>query len=141
MTRIFNGKSWVKAVRSYRSISAALLKRFLSTGPNTFEQLEQYLEIAHLHPTGRHWVDNFLLHTLLIHQFERSSSLAMRSTPVISPSTCWICGCYIVRPKLTLCPEPLFPGTTKGRPTGTLFLVINLVSRLPLKSARELSRV
>ena len=25
-----------------------------------------------MHPTGRHWVDNFLLPTLLIHQFERA---------------------------------------------------------------------
>ena len=28
----------------------------------------EYLAIARLHPTGRHWVDNFLLPTLLIHQ-------------------------------------------------------------------------
>ena len=72
LTGIFNGKSWVKAMRSYRGISAALLKLFLSTGPKTFEQLEQYLETARLHPTSRHWVDNFLLPTLLIHPFERS---------------------------------------------------------------------
>ena len=46
---IFNGKSWVKALRAFQGVSAALLKQFLST--------------------GRHWVDNFLLPTLLIHQF------------------------------------------------------------------------
>ena len=69
---IFNGKSWVKAMRAFRGVSAALLKRYLSTGENTFEQIEQYLDTARLHPTGRHWVDNFLLPTLLVHQFERA---------------------------------------------------------------------
>lgn len=38
----------------------------------TFEQIEQYLDTARLHPTGRHWVDNFLVPILLIHQFERA---------------------------------------------------------------------
>ena len=69
---IFNGKSWVKAMRAFRGVSAALLKRFLSTGPKTLEQIEKYLETACLHPTGRHWVYNFLLPTLLVHQFERA---------------------------------------------------------------------
>ena len=31
-TGIFNGKSWVKAMRGFRGVSAALLKRFLYTG-------------------------------------------------------------------------------------------------------------
>ena len=30
---ILNGKSWVKAWRPFRRVSAALLKKFLSTGP------------------------------------------------------------------------------------------------------------
>ena len=72
LTGIFNGNSWVKAMRAFRGVSAALLKGFLSSGNKTFEEIEQYLETARLHPTGRHWVDNFLLPTLLIHQFERS---------------------------------------------------------------------
>ena len=72
LTGIFNGKSWVKAMRCFRGVSAALLQRFLSSGPKTFEQIEQYLDTARLHPTGRHWVDNFLVPTLLIHQFERA---------------------------------------------------------------------
>ena len=59
-------------MRSFRGVSAALLKQFLSTGSKTFEQIEQYLDIAHLNPTGWHWVDNFLLPTLLIHQFEHA---------------------------------------------------------------------
>ena len=69
---IFNGKSWVKAMRSFRGVAAALMKRFLSNGVKTFEDIEQYLDVARRHPTGRHWVDNFLLPTLLIHQFERA---------------------------------------------------------------------
>ncbi|MCG7883058.1 MAG: hypothetical protein JAY96_15870 [Candidatus Thiodiazotropha endolucinida] len=72
LTGIFNGKSWVKAMRAFRGVAAALLQRLLSSGQKTFEEIEQYLETARLHPTGRHWVDNFLLPTLLIHQFERA---------------------------------------------------------------------
>ena len=48
------------------------MKRFLSSGPKTFEEIDEYLAVARLHPVGRHWVDNFLLPTLLIHQFERA---------------------------------------------------------------------
>ena len=53
---IFNGKSWVKAMRAFRGVSAALLKKFLSSGMKTFDQIEEYLNI---HPNGQHWVDNF----------------------------------------------------------------------------------
>ncbi|KAH3748407.1 hypothetical protein DPMN_182852 [Dreissena polymorpha] len=44
----------------------------MATGPKSFEQIEEYLETACSHPTGMHWVDNFLLPTLLVHQFERA---------------------------------------------------------------------
>ena len=70
VTGIFNGKSRVKAMRSFLGVSAALLKWFLCSVPKTYEQIEQYLDLARLHPTGRRRVDNFLLLTLLIHQFE-----------------------------------------------------------------------
>ena len=59
-------------MQSFRGVAAALMKRFLSDGMKTFENIEQYLDAARLHPTGRHWVNNFLLPTLLIHQFERA---------------------------------------------------------------------
>ena len=61
----------VKAMRSFRAVSAALLKRFLSSGPKIFEEMEEYLAVARLHP-GRYWEDNFSLPTLLIHQCERT---------------------------------------------------------------------
>ena len=32
---------------------------------NWVKNIEHYLDVARLHPTGRHWVDNFLLPTLL----------------------------------------------------------------------------
>ena len=68
----YNGKSRVKAMRAFRGVSAALLNRFLSTEPKTFEQIEKYLDTACLHPTGRHWVYNFILPILFVHQFERA---------------------------------------------------------------------
>ena len=46
---------------TFHGISAALLKRVSSGGPKVFEQIEQYLEIAHLHLTGRYRVNNFLM--------------------------------------------------------------------------------
>lgn len=72
LTGFFNDKDWAKALRAFRSVSAALLHRFLATGLKTFEQLAEYLEAVPVHPTGQHWVDNFLIPTLLVHQFERS---------------------------------------------------------------------
>ncbi len=78
LTGIFNGKSWVKAMRSFRGVSAALLKWFLSTGLKTFEQIQQYLDTARLHPTGWHWVDKFLP------QHSLSTSLSMQSERAIS---------------------------------------------------------
>ena len=72
LTGIFHGKSWVKALMSFRAVSAALLKRFLSSGPKTLQGIDEYLAVARLHPKGRHWVDHFLLPTLLIHRFERT---------------------------------------------------------------------
>ena len=58
-------------MRAFQSVGAALLQRFLSTGQNTFDDIEGNLQTARIHPTGRHWVDHFLLPTLLIHQFQR----------------------------------------------------------------------
>ncbi len=54
--------------------SAALLKRFLSTKPNTFEQIQQYLDNARLHPTVvTGWTTSFSTHSSpnLIVQGER----------------------------------------------------------------------
>lgn len=59
-------------MRAFRGVCAALLKRFLSTGPKSFAEIEQYLDTVRLHPTGKHWVDNFMVPTLLVHQFERA---------------------------------------------------------------------
>ena len=49
LTSIFNGK-----LRSFRAVSAALLKHFLSSGSKTFEEIGEYLAVARLHPMGRH---------------------------------------------------------------------------------------
>ena len=57
---------------SFRAVSAALLKRLLSSRPKTFDEIDEYLAVARLHTMGRHWVDNLLLSTLLIHQFQRT---------------------------------------------------------------------
>ena len=59
-------------MRVFQSVAAALLQRFLSTGQNTFDGIAWYLKSARIHLTGQHWVDKFLLPTLLIHQFERT---------------------------------------------------------------------
>ena len=66
------GKSWVKAMRVFRSVAAALLQRFLSTGQKTVDGIMQYLKTARIHSTGLYWVDKFFLPFLMIHQLERT---------------------------------------------------------------------
>ena len=157
LTGLFNGKSWVKALRYFRAVSAVLLKRFLSSGPKTFEEIDEYLAVARLHPKSRHWVDNFLLPTVLIHQFERAEregdyylkQLTMKRmlkyfflaghvqyTPVISPSTCWRCDICPRMRRGILCQVHLCVDTMRG--TGMLSLATNLESRQPSEWAKEL---
>lgn len=72
LTGIMNGKAWVRAMRAFRMVSVALLEHFLQDGVKTFDEISEYMEKARQHPTGRHWVDNFLVPTLLAHQFLRA---------------------------------------------------------------------
>ena len=128
--------------------SPALLKRFPSTKPNTFEQIEQYLDNARLHPTGRYWVDNVFLPTFLAHQFERAgrkrvtykttssilSSLAKLSHPkpletCVLPDDAkadLVCGAFVCRHREN---------------ARILSPVTSLASKLLSYSARELSMV
>ena len=101
MKGIFNGKSWVKAMRAFRRVLAALLKKFLSTGPKTFEEIEYYLAAARLHPTGRHWVDYFILPTLLVHQFECAEREGDINLKLLTLQRMMLC-CW----SYTLCPIP-----------------------------------
>ena len=39
---IYNGKSWMKAMRLFQSVAAALLQRLLSIRQNAFDDIEQY---------------------------------------------------------------------------------------------------
>ena len=68
-----NLKSWVNAMRVhvYESfVTATLLQRFILNFKRCIDDIEQYLEITLIQSTGPHWVDNFVLPTLLIHQLE-----------------------------------------------------------------------
>ena len=149
LTGIFNGKSWVKAMRAFRGVSAAILKRYLSDGQKTFEDIQQYLDQACLHPTGRHWVDNFMLPTLLVHQFERAERegdfylklMTMErmlkyffladtyNMPAIFHNIYWRCIHYLLKLKLTFFQVLLFVDIMMD--IGMLFLVTNLVNKQP----------
>ncbi len=72
LTGIMNGKSWVRAMRAFRMTCEAILSDFFSTGVKTVEELQDYLERSASHPTGRHWVDNFIRPTLLVHHLLRA---------------------------------------------------------------------
>ena len=72
MNGIITGKAWVRAMRAFRMVLAALLQNFLRTGAKTCEYISAYMEEARKHPTGRHWVDNLLKPTVLAHQFIRA---------------------------------------------------------------------
>ena len=41
-------------MRASRSVAVALLQRFLSTGQNTFDDFERYIETARIHPSNTH---------------------------------------------------------------------------------------
>ena len=53
-------------------VTAALLQCFLKDGPKSFDELCADLEVASRHPTGKHWVNNFIKPTILAHQFLRA---------------------------------------------------------------------
>ena len=72
LTSIMNGKAWVKSMRAFRMLTAALLYDFLKDGPKTFEDISQYLDTAREHPTGKMRVDCLIRPTLIAHQFERA---------------------------------------------------------------------
>jgi hypothetical protein len=72
LTGIMNGKAWVRAMRAFRMVSSALLQPFLQGSEKTFDDIASFLEEARQHPTGRHWVDNLVMPTLLAHQFLRT---------------------------------------------------------------------
>ena len=72
LTSIMNGKAWVKSMRAFRMVTAALLYDFLKDGPKTFKDISQYFDAAREHPTGRLCVDCLILPPLIAHQFERA---------------------------------------------------------------------
>ena len=49
---IMNNKAWVKSMRAFRMVTAALLYDFLKDGPKAFENMSRYLDAAREHPTG-----------------------------------------------------------------------------------------
>ena len=69
---ILSGKAWTKAMIAFRMVVAALLNAFLHEGEKTHDDIVAYLEKASEHPTGKLWVDYFIIPTMLAHQFTRS---------------------------------------------------------------------
>ena len=69
---ILNGKCWTNSLRAYRFVVAALLQGFLSDGFQTDETLFEYLSNQREHPTGKLWVDCFILPVLLALRFLRA---------------------------------------------------------------------
>ena len=72
LAEIASGKSWARLMRAFRVVSTAILMTFLTIGHKTLQQLCSYLETCSQHPTGKHWVDNMIKPTLLVHQLLRA---------------------------------------------------------------------
>ncbi len=68
ISRIMSEKSWVMAMKAFRMVSIALLKN----DSKTFQELCDHLETCREQPTGRHWIDNLIKPTLLVHHLLRS---------------------------------------------------------------------
>ena len=67
---LYNGKSWMKAMRLFQSEAAALLQRFLSIRQKAFDGIEQYSkQLIYIQLLHTRWII-LLMPTLLIHQFE-----------------------------------------------------------------------
>ena len=72
ITAIMNGKAWVMAMRAFRMVSAALLQCFLKDGSKSFDELVAVIEESIKYPTGKHWFNNLIKPTILVHQFLRA---------------------------------------------------------------------
>ena len=56
LTGIVNEKAWVRAVRAYRMVSAALSGHNFQDNVKIFDEISHYTEEARQHPAGRHCV-------------------------------------------------------------------------------------
>lgn len=123
-TGIMNGKAWVRAMRAFRMVSTVLLQQFLKGTTRTFDEISDYLEETRKHPTGRHWVDNFIKPTLLVHQFvlrERrqlafsTAVFGAHDTALLWRWTFSLCSIYF----MALAGDaPPSAGDSQGRPSG-----------------------
>ena len=50
---MMNGKAWPRAIRAFRMVVSCLLKDVVMSGMTSADKLEQMLDTARHHPTGR----------------------------------------------------------------------------------------
>ena len=72
VTGITTGKSWTNALRAYRLVMSVLLQDFFQSGVKTYQELDEYLEIARQHPSGKLWADCLIKLTLIAMQLLRA---------------------------------------------------------------------
>ena len=70
---MLNGKAWPRAVRAFRMVASGLLKDvIISDGITTLSQLETFLDDTCKHPTGKLWVQCFILPVAIMLLFIRA---------------------------------------------------------------------
>ena len=69
---LLNGKAWPQALRAFRMLTAALLSNFLSGGPRSSEEIDDFLHTKKQFPTGKLWVECLIMPTFIAHRFLRS---------------------------------------------------------------------
>ena len=69
---MLNGKAWPRAMRGFRMVTTALLQQYILAGTTEVANIEEELEVARNTPTGRMWVDCFIIPTFLAHLFVRA---------------------------------------------------------------------
>ena len=119
---MLNGKAWPKAMRGFRMVAFAVLQEYITTGKTTPEDLQCELEMARSTPTGRIWVDCFLIPTILIHLFIRAER-----------EDDWLLHMYCLRRMLPY----FFAAGHWNYARYILWHVIDMESQLP-KDAREM---
>ena len=58
---ILNGKAWPRALRAFRMVVAGVLTDIIQSGINSVPELEKFLIEVSMYPTGKMWVECFIM--------------------------------------------------------------------------------
>lgn len=72
ISSILNGKAWPRSMRAFRMVLAGLLKDHILSGKTSVHELKLLLEASCNKPTGKLWVECFIMPVMILHHFTRA---------------------------------------------------------------------